>query len=96
MTTVKGHLNQQRMHAISTKIKEEEDCDNEVETALDSGLKTHDVYESALNTGQIHTYQTGHFPVVSSKGNTYIIIFMSMMEMSSWQNPLKMEHQWNF
>jgi hypothetical protein len=50
--TVKGHLNQQRMHARSTKIKEEEDCVNETETALGNGLNTHCVYAAKLTLGK--------------------------------------------
>jgi hypothetical protein len=42
--TLKGHLNQQRMNTRSKKIKEEEDCKNETERALDSSLKTHCLY----------------------------------------------------
>jgi hypothetical protein len=90
--TVKGHINQQRMNTRSTHIKEEEDCKNEKETALDSGLKTHCVYAAAVDAGQIYTDQ-GCFPLVSSKGNKYIMVFMNMLEMPLWQNPLKTERQ---
>jgi hypothetical protein len=38
-TAVKGNINQQKMHARSTKIKEQENCVNETETVLDNGLK---------------------------------------------------------
>jgi hypothetical protein len=71
---VKGHMNQQRMHASSTKIKEEEDCVNEAERALGSGLKTHLLYAATIDVWKICTDQTGRFPVVSSKGNTYIMV----------------------
>jgi hypothetical protein len=36
-------MNQKRMHARSMQVKKEEDCKNEAETALNSGLK-HIVY----------------------------------------------------
>jgi hypothetical protein len=72
---IKGHINQQRMNARSTKIKEEEECDNEVGTALCTDVKTHCVYAAKLDTGKIYTDQTGRYPVVSSKGNKYIMVF---------------------
>jgi hypothetical protein len=74
LKTGKGHPNQQRMHARSTKIKEEEDCVNETETALNNGLKTHCVYAATIDAGKIYTDQTERFPVVSSKGNKYIMV----------------------
>jgi hypothetical protein len=49
--TIKGHPNQQRMNATSTKIKEEENCDNEAETALDNGVKTNCIYAAAIDAG---------------------------------------------
>jgi hypothetical protein len=72
--SVKGHLNQQRMNTRSIQIKEEEDCQNEAETALDSGFKTHGVYAATVDAGQIYTDQTGRFPVVSNRGNKYIMV----------------------
>jgi hypothetical protein len=41
---------------------------------LENGEKTHCVYASTINAGKIHTDQTGRFPVVSSKGNKYIMV----------------------
>jgi hypothetical protein len=69
-------MNQKIMHASSTQIKKEEDCKNEAETALGSGLKTHCAYATTVDSGQINTDQTGRFPVVtlSSRGNTYIMV----------------------
>jgi hypothetical protein len=37
--TIKRHLNQQRMNARSTKIKEDEHYDNESATPLDNSVK---------------------------------------------------------
>jgi hypothetical protein len=71
---IKRHANQQRMNARSTKINEEEECNNEAETALDNGVKTHCVYAATNDTGQIYTDQTGRFPVVSRNGKIYIIV----------------------
>jgi hypothetical protein len=62
--TIKGNLNQQRMHARSTKIKEEENCDNKTGTALDNGVKTNCIYAATIDTVQKYTDQIGRFPVV--------------------------------
>jgi hypothetical protein len=71
-STTKGHLNQQRQHARSTKVKETKVITEE--TDLDQGIKTHNVYAATIDAGQIYTDQTGRFPEVSSKGNKYIMI----------------------
>jgi hypothetical protein len=44
------------------------------ETNLDQGIKTHYVYAATIDAGQIYTDKTGQFPVISSKGNKYIMI----------------------
>jgi hypothetical protein len=77
------------MHARSTQIKEEEDCKNEAETALDSGLKTHCVYAATVDAGQIYTGQTGRFPVVSSRGNTYIMVLYAYYGNAIMTEPIK-------
>jgi hypothetical protein len=41
---------------------------------LDHGINTQFVYAATIDAGQIYTDQTGRFPVVSSKGNKYIMI----------------------
>jgi hypothetical protein len=71
-STTKGHLNQQRQNARTTKIKDTK----VIVTApdLDHGIKTQLVYAATIDAGQIYTDQTGIFPVVSSKGNKYIMI----------------------
>jgi hypothetical protein len=69
----KGHLNQQRQHARSNKVKEPKEIMEE--TDVDQGIKTHYVYAATKYAGQIiYTDQTGRFPVVSRKGNKYIMI----------------------
>jgi hypothetical protein len=40
----------------------------------DHGLKTQYVYAATIDVGQIYTDQTGRFPVISSKGNKYIMV----------------------
>jgi 3-deoxy-D-arabino-heptulosonate 7-phosphate (DAHP) synthase len=69
-----GHMNQQIMNARSTEIKEKEDCDNDTRIAFDIGVTTHCIYAATLDSGKIYTDQTGRFPVVSSKGNKYIMV----------------------
>jgi hypothetical protein len=72
-STVNGHLNQQRMNARSTKIKEEiESVTTYMD--LDYGIKTNCIYAATIDDGHIYTDQTGHFPVISSKGNNYSMI----------------------
>jgi hypothetical protein len=44
------------------------------ETDLDRGIKTQYVYAATIDAGQIYTDRTGQFPVVSSKGNKYVMI----------------------
>jgi hypothetical protein len=71
-STKKGHLNQQRQNAITTKVKDHTVIMTEPD--LDQGIKTQYVYAATIDAGQIYTDQTGRFPVVSSKGNKYIMI----------------------
>jgi hypothetical protein len=70
--TTKGHLNQQRKNAETTKIKETKVINQE--TDMDHGIKTQFAYAATIDAGQIYTDQTGRFPVVSSRGNKYIMI----------------------
>jgi hypothetical protein len=71
-STAKGHLNQQRQNSRTTKIKDAQFLDSEKDQ--DHGIKTQFVYAATIDAGQIYTDQTGIFPVVSSKGNKYIMI----------------------
>jgi hypothetical protein len=65
-------LNQQRQNARTTKVKDTKVIVTEPD--LDHGIKTQFVYASTIDAGQIYNDQTGRFPVVSSKGNKYIMI----------------------
>jgi hypothetical protein len=86
-STIKGHLNQQRQHAISTKVKDPkvimEDPD------LDQGIKTQYVYAATIDAGQIYTDQTGRFPVVSSKCNKCIMILYDYDSNAIMAQPIK-------
>jgi hypothetical protein len=44
------------------------------EPDIDHGIKNQFVYAATIDVGKIYTDQTGIFPVVSSKGNKYIMI----------------------
>jgi hypothetical protein len=86
-STPKGHLNQQRKNARTTKVK-----DSKVfitETDLDKGIKTQYVYAATIDAGQIYTDQTGRFPVVASKGNKYIMILYDYDRNAILAQPIK-------
>jgi hypothetical protein len=68
-STTKGHFNQQRQNARTTKVKDPKVIMTEPD--LDQGIKTQCVYAATIDAGQIYTDQIGIFPVVSSKGNKY-------------------------
>jgi hypothetical protein len=61
-STTKGHLNQQRQNARTTKVKAPKVITTEPD--LDQGIKTQFVYAATIDAGQIYTDQTGIFPVV--------------------------------
>jgi hypothetical protein len=86
-STTKGHLNQQRQHARSTKVKDPKVIMEE--TDLDQGIKTQYVYAITIDAGQIYTDQTGQFPVVSSKGNKYIMILYDYDSNAIMVQPIK-------
>jgi hypothetical protein len=71
-------LNQQRQNARTTKSKDAQLLDSEAD--LDHGIKTHYVYAATIDAGQIYTDQTGRFPVVSSKGNKYIMLLLKVFQ----------------
>jgi hypothetical protein len=71
-STTKVHLNQQRQNARTTNIKDAQVIVTEPD--IDHGVKTQFVYAATIDAGEIYTDQTGIFPVVSSKGNKYIMM----------------------
>jgi hypothetical protein len=85
--TTKGHLNQQSQNARTTKAKDPKVIVTEPD--LDPGVKTQFVYAATINAGQIYTDQTGRFPVVSSKGNKYIIILYDYDSNAILAQPIK-------
>jgi hypothetical protein len=86
-STANGHLNQQRQNARTTKIKDTEKIDAEPDP--DHGLKTQYVYAATIDAGQIYTDQTGRFPVVSSKGNKYIMVLYDYDSNAILAKPIK-------
>jgi hypothetical protein len=85
--TAKGHLNQQRQNARATKIKDAEKIDTEPDPY--QGLKTQYVYADTIDAGQIYTDQTGIFPIVSSKGNKYIMVLYDYDSNAILAKPIK-------
>jgi hypothetical protein len=75
-------LNQQRQNDRTTKIKS-------TEPDLDHGIKTQYVYAATIDAGQIYSDQTGRFPVVSSKGNKYIMILYDYDSNAILAQPIK-------
>jgi hypothetical protein len=77
--TSKGHLNQ---HRHNTKVINQE-------ADMDHGIKTQLVYAAIIDGGQIYTDQKGIFPVVSIKGNKYIIILYDYDSNAILAQPIK-------
>jgi hypothetical protein len=86
-STTKGHLNQQRKNERSTKVKDPKVIIAEPD--LDQGIKTQYIYAATIDAGQIYTDQTGRFPVVSIKGNKYIMILYDYDSNAILAQPIK-------
>jgi hypothetical protein len=80
-------LNQQRQNYRTTKIKDAKVIITEPD--VDHGIKTQFVYAATIDAGQIYTDQTGIFPVVSSKGNKYIMILYDYDSNAILAQPIK-------
>jgi hypothetical protein len=83
----KGHLNQQPQNARTTKIKDTKVINQEID--MYHGIKTQFVYVATIDAGQIYTDQTGRFPVVSSRGNKYIMILYDYDSNAILAQPIK-------
>jgi ribosomal protein L30E len=86
-STTKVHLNQQRQNARTIKIKDAKVIITEPD--VDHGIKTQFVYTATIAAGQIYTDQTCRFPVVSSKGNKYIMILYDYDSNAILAQPIK-------
>jgi hypothetical protein len=85
--TTKIHLNQQRKNSRTTKIKKTKVINQE--NNLNYGIKTQFVYAATIYADRIYTDQTGRFPVVSSKGNKYIMILYDYDSNAILAQPIK-------
>jgi hypothetical protein len=94
--TVKGHLDQQIMFARSTQPQKEPECTMTSESNLDDGIKTQCIYAAVVDAGQIYTYQTGRFPVISSRGNVSIMILYEYDGNEIMAEPIKKTRQQNY
>jgi hypothetical protein len=73
--TAMGHMNQRGQNVRSTsKVSITSDLKDETVTPAGLGSKTHFVYAVVIDQGHLYTYLTGIFPVISSKGNWYVMI----------------------
>jgi hypothetical protein len=76
--TAMGHMNQRRQNArSSSKASITSGMEDEPVTPAGLGSNTHIVYAVVVDQGQLYTDLTGKFPVGSSKGNWYVILFYS-------------------
>lgn len=78
--TAKGHLDQERANQQSTKTQPDTASEEQLHAdtfppELEQGKKTHACYVAIVTfepTGQVHTDQTGPFPVTSTRGNKLV------------------------
>jgi hypothetical protein len=95
IATVKGHLDQTRKNKRSTKTvtTEVEDLSAPPLPPITDGKRTHFVYGAVIDaptaTRQIYTDQTGCFPVISRRGNKYIMVLYDYNSNSILVEPIK-------
>jgi hypothetical protein len=70
--TAMEHMNQRRENIRSTS---KEPIEKQPAPDTDLGTNTHLVYAIVVDQGQLYTDLTGKFPVRSSKGNSYVMVF---------------------
>jgi hypothetical protein len=86
-SNTEGHLNQQRQNARTTKIKDAQLLG--LDTDQDHGIKTQYIYAATIDAGQIYADQKGRFPIISSKGNTYIMVLYDYDSNAILGKPIK-------
>jgi hypothetical protein len=59
------------------------------ESSLDDGIKNHCIYAAVVDAGQIYTYQTGRFPVISSTLNVCIMLLYEYDRNAIMAEPIK-------
>jgi hypothetical protein len=102
LATTMGHMNQRRQNIRSNSkvpIEKQQSPDT------DLGTKNHLVYAVVADQAQLYTNLTGKFPVRSSKGNSYVMLFyiyycnyikvipMKSRSASEWVNAYGSIHQ---
>jgi hypothetical protein len=71
-TTAMGHMNQRRHNIRSTS---KAPIEKQPTPDTDLGTNTHLVSAVVVDQGQLYTDLTGKFPVRSSKGNSYVMVW---------------------
>jgi hypothetical protein len=66
-----GHMHQRRQNIRSTS---KAPAEKQPTPDTDLGTKTHLVYAIVVDQGQLYTDLTGKFPLLSSKGNYYVLV----------------------
>ena len=93
--TALGHLYQSRKNTQSTKTKSKQPETDE--TPIKQEDKTEYIYAAIMDpkatTGQIYTDQTGQFPVMSSRGNKYLMVLYGYDSNAILAEPLKSRKQ---
>ena len=97
VATAKGHLDQIRANVNSTKPKENQETEEDIDAdympePLPKGKVTNACYAAVKvfeTTGQVHSDQTGKFPVTSSKGMKYMLIVYAFDSNSIHPVPLR-------
>jgi hypothetical protein len=74
--TAMGHMNQRLQNIRSTsKTPISSDMEDVTVTPAGLGTKSHLLYAVLVDQGQLYTDLSGKFPVRSSKGNWYVMVF---------------------
>ena len=102
VATHKGHMDQSRANQKSTKPKSKQlgnknhiELDQDPDffpTVLARGTSTHNVFTNIISPepeGQVHTDQTGRFPVPSTNGNNYVMVLYAYDANAILVAPLK-------
>jgi hypothetical protein len=61
----------------------------ESESNLDDGIRTHCIYAALIDAGKNYTDQTGRFPVITSRGNVYIMLLYEYDGKAIMAEPIK-------
>ena len=92
-STILGHLQQPRKGLISTQEKilhPDQDPEHDQFPQATQSENTNLVFFKTVDlSGNIYTYQTGRFPVTSSKSNKYILVAYHFDSNTIHDEPLK-------